>query len=150
MNVSSFLLAILIVVTVFFFLSKGEIAKQKELKRKRANYNSEHFSEYFYSDNIPKDFSKIIYKYLQSLLAVNDFPILPRDDLSEIFGIGQFGGVGLDEVIEDITTQLGCDSSANIEGSFGKFDNKVEDLVKYMFFICQKGNKNVRENQEQV
>lgn len=130
-----------IITLIFCVFVIKERRKQLILRSRRIGYTADDFSSYFDKENIPTEFSKNVYKYLQSLLGVKDVPIKPSDDLAGVLGIGQVGGVLLDEVIDDVLGPIKdlqwTRHQMDIYAKQHQWSGRVDDLVRLLFFLSQ-------------
>lgn len=130
------LFALIVVVGSFLFLSSKAKKKQVSLKKDRAGYGLIEFKEHFLSIGVSEKISEAIYGHLQGLMSDENFPVQPEDDLTEVYGIGTFSGVGLDEVINDLSEKLNCEKHDDVQGVFeAEFNNTVESLARYISFL---------------
>lgn len=117
-------------------------AQHAKLKRERAGESFETFLRHFSNDQVSEPLCFIVYHYLQGLLAIRNFPVLPEDDLSEVYGVGEFMGVGFDDVIEDLSEKLGIEEPSDSEfrliaAEIGSM-NKVKDIVRLFSRLLQR------------
>jgi hypothetical protein len=71
---------------------------------------------------------RAVHRVIQRLFVSRDFPVRPSDKLSAL-GIGTSFGVGIDDLIEDLTSELGI---KEWEGKNGRRMYTVEDLARYL------------------
>ena len=73
--------------------------REQRLAKARTDQGFDEFINYFSSENIPRDKLRDVYEYFQNWQSVKDFPVLPTDDLSRIYGI-------VDDDIDDAVIEL--------------------------------------------
>lgn len=123
---------------VFLSIFYKERKKQNRLKEERTGFTKLEFSNYFLKRGIPQEFSCKVYDYLQSLLKVSGVPIFPNDKIDEVLGIGVYGGVMLDEIIEEFF-DTGNVSIKMIDNFMNEntWSGEVENLVDLLFFLSK-------------
>ena len=142
MEIWGIIVAVSIVAAIYACIFAVNYAWQISLKRARKGATFQTFLRYFANEQHSERVCFTVYRYLQGLLAIRDFPVLPTDDLDKPYGIGGYGGVGFDEVIEDISEKLGIkvptkDEFYSVATEIGSV-NRVEDLVRLFFRLSEK------------
>ena len=108
--------------------------RQKRLARMRSGRGFEEFAAYFPAEMYPRDKLREVYKYLQSLQWVKNFPVDPNDDLCKVYGV-------CDEDLDDAVLELAerlrkrSPTDADIEGQPPV--RTVADLVRFLSRLPQ-------------
>lgn len=119
-------------------------ARQVRLRSERSGESFETFFEHFSGEQISEHLCLVIYRYLQRLV-IRDFPVRPTDDLTKVYGIGKYAGVGFLEAIDDLCDELGIEVPSNEELSsvvneLGSV-RKVEDLVRLFSHLQRRASQ---------
>ncbi|MBW4518014.1 MAG: hypothetical protein KME11_22665 [Timaviella obliquedivisa GSE-PSE-MK23-08B] len=61
--------------------------QQYRLKRSRKGQNRQSFVRYFIVEGIPEAIAIEVYRYLQKLQLVKNFPVSPEDNIEQVYGL---------------------------------------------------------------
>lgn len=114
---------------LLYFVGSGRRKYYDELRRERAAYTEEEFVGYFASMQIPRFVARAVYSKLSQATFVQDFPVLPGDNLNSLYPDWQ-------EEVEPIWIKCRC-SDATAEDFQRARITTVEDLVKYVDRFCR-------------
>lgn len=116
----------------FLALSFPRYLKARKLKRERRGSGLKQFIDRFTEQGVAEDLSREVYRYLQTQAPVCDFPVLPGDDLREVYGVGRLGGIPLPEAVDDLLMFCHCRQPTPEEMSEVQWPATVEQLVKLL------------------
>jgi len=73
--------------------------RAQKLADSRRGQGLQDFTVYFSGKDIPEDKLRLVYDYFQEWQSVKNFPVLPNDDLSKVYGI-------VDDDVDDAVIEL--------------------------------------------
>ena len=110
-----------------FFLRK----RAQKLADNRRGQGFEEFTAYFSDEDIPRAKLRLVYDYFQKWQSVKNFPVVPNDDLSKVYGI-------VDDDVDDAVIELADRWRAKLPATFEGFPpvRTVADVV-HLLNRCQ-------------
>jgi len=123
------LLVISGVVTTLLVANLVSRHRERKLASQRSGQGFDGFAAYFYGQGIPADKLYEVFNYFQDLQTMKNFPVLPDDDLYEVYGI-------CDEDVDDAVIELAAKWRVRLPpdaewGSMGTVST-VADIVRLL------------------
>jgi hypothetical protein len=121
---------------VVLFVIMTVIGRRRDLRlaKSRAGTDPDEYIRYFTSQGVSRSVAKIVRAYLQDEMTIPDFPVLPADNIADVYGI-------VDEDLEDGFIELIelCGRSERPDDAeLGQVSvDTVEDLVKLVARITR-------------
>lgn len=109
------------------------------IRRGRGEASFAIFYQHFSGEGISERLCRVVYNYLQEL-TMRDFPVLPTDDLFEVYRIGDSMCADIDDVIEDVCEKLSVAVPSDEEvravitelGGVGRVENLVRMFARLL------------------
>lgn len=125
---ASSILGLLVFGMIFFRL------KDYMIRRKRKEDKKENFLIYFVDKGISEPLVLSVYQYLQNWMSLSDFPVRPKDNIADVYGI-------VDEDLDDLIIEVAEINNFEIPANTNYWQEPVitvEDLILFIVSFPKK------------
>jgi hypothetical protein len=143
MDVSNLFVALAAVTMVFGLpyaaLRLPAYLRGRRLSKGRRELNRDEFLALFEKEGVTSRISGEVYDYLEKLSVVSRSPVLPDDDLRDVYSIETRFGEPITDVIADLTAECHCRQLGEVGEPKPEVPKTVADLVRLMKRLCEEG-----------